>query len=375
MMRFLEWTLILVIVWYISSTGFSLFLQEYYYLVKLNEINVNIYSIVCLAIFIQSFSCWVGISMLYLVFMIRNRQTNHSSISQQLADDVIKMTKRIQVLFIFASVLHCVGALLMNFMLTLSNIPCVHTIRALEPILATFLVCFIRMPNKNNRNDGESKIDNIEKWVGTLLILLGTILATLRSGQCDLLNKITFLGTLTNLVMVLRNICIQHISAETNAIFTQLVLYTISTLISFLLLVSSDFSYFLLKKYAILLCLTGVCGFIYNTASIIVCGKVTLISHSLLTMLKRPTLIIASSIYFHSPMSLAMFLGNFIILIGITLYKINVLVLLSISRKVLYFILLSLLVVCGIVMKFPAFHYAIPHHLPGYSNNNVTSSQ
>jgi hypothetical protein len=32
------------------------------------------------------------------------------------------------IFFICAGLLHCLGLLIMNFMLTLSNIPCVHTI-------------------------------------------------------------------------------------------------------------------------------------------------------------------------------------------------------------------------------------------------------
>lgn len=371
-MKFLEWTLVLIVVaWYTSSTGFSLFLQEYFSLVKADDTSVNIYSIICPAVFIQNLSCWLGISMLYLLSIFRNRKNSYLSISQQFSDDMIKTTKKTQLLFIVSSVLHCIGTLLMNFTLTLSNIPCFHTMRALEPLLASFLVYFIRMPNKSNQHGEESKIDNIEKWIGIILILFGAILATSRSSQCGLLNEIVFLGTLTNLVMVLRNISIQHICAETNQIFAQFILYAVSTLVSFVLLLTYEFTFASLKKYAILLCLTGVCSFVYNTASIIVCGKVALVSHSLLTMLKRPTLIIASSIYFHSPITLAMFIGNLIILIGITLYKINVIFLLSISRKVLYFVISMTLIVFGIIMKLPVFYYSSPSSSLGVKNITV----
>lgn len=358
MKKYLEWTIILVIVWYISSTGFSLFLQDYLNSVKANANDIDIYSIICLAVFIQNLSCWLGISILYSVFIVRNREHNDSSIRQRLADDFIKLKKikKLPLLFVFAGFLHSLGTLIMNYMLTLSNIPCVHTIRALEPLLASFLVCFIRMPNKKKHTSEETKTDDIEKWIGTILILFGAILATWRSGQCDLVNTITFLGLFTNLIMVFRNICIQHVSAENNEIFTQFILYAVSTLVSFLLLMINDFPDSTLKQYAAILCLTGLCSFIYNTASIVVCGRVTLVSHSLLTMLKRPTLIVASSVYFNHSVTMAMFIGNMIIVIGITLYKINVMFLLSISRKLLYFSISILLLVFYLIVTSP-FNY------------------
>ena len=355
MKKYLEWTIVLVIIWYISSTGFSLFLQDYLNSVKANANNIDIYSIICLAVFIQNLSCWLGISILYLVFIVRNREHSDSSIRQRLTDDFTKLKKikKLPILFVFAGLFHSMGTLIMNYMLTLSNIPCVHTIRALEPLLASFLVCFIRMPSKKKHTSEETKTDDIEKWVGTILILFGALLATWRSGQCDLLNTIIFLGLFTNLIMVFRNICIQHVSAENNELFTQFILYAVSTLVSFLLLMANDFPDSILKKYATLLCLTGLCSFIYNTASIVVCGRVTLVSHSLLTMLKRPTLIVASSIYFNHSVTLAMLIGNIIIVIGITLYKINVIFLLSISRKVLYLSVSILLIVFCLIVTSP----------------------
>ncbi|CAF3810674.1 unnamed protein product [Rotaria sordida] len=269
----------------------------------------------------------------------------------------MKYARKIQKLFICAGLLHCIEILTMNFMLTLSNIPCVHTIRSLEPLLAGMLVYLFPMPNKTNESDKDSKIDNIERWIGTILMVLGALLATWRSGQCYLLGIIIFLGILTNLFMVIRNICIQHITVENDdIIFTQIILYGISTLLSFLLLFINDFPYLSVKKYMTILCFIGLCSFIYNSTSIIVCSRVSLVSHSLLTMLKRPTIIFASIIYFDTQISLMMIIGNIIILIGIILYKINIIALLSISRTKLYIIISSLILIFSIVIIFPPVH-------------------
>ena len=268
-----------------------------------------------------------------------------------------KYKKKKQILFIFAGLLHCLGTLIMNFMLTLSDIPCVHTIRALEPLIACILVCFIPMPNKNQRNSEDLKINNIEKWIGTILMLFGVVLATWRSDQCNVLSTIFFLGVLTNLLMVSRNICIQHISVENDEIFSQIILYGISTLLSFLLLIISNFSRLVFEKYGTLLFLIGLCSFIYNSTSIMVCNRVQLVSHSILTMLKRPTIILASVIYFNSDISLMMIIGNLIILIGILLYKINIIILLFISRRKIFFLILSLTLIFSMIIIFSSMSY------------------
>ncbi|CAF4225655.1 unnamed protein product [Rotaria sp. Silwood2] len=68
-------------------------------------------------------------------------------------------------------------------------------------------------------------------------------------------------------------------------------------------------------------------------------------------MLKRPILILASTIYFHSYISLMMIIGNLVILIGIIFYKINPTIVLFMLRIKLYIIIIvSFILICSITV-------------------------
>ncbi|CAF3114582.1 unnamed protein product [Rotaria sp. Silwood2] len=181
-------------------------------------------------------------------------------------------------------------------------------------------------------------------------MLFGTILATWQSGQCNLLSTTILLGILNSFSIIVRNICIQHLTVKSKDIYITTILFGISTLLSLILLLMSDFSYLLIRKYRILLLLVGLCSFIYNTTSIIVCSQVSLVTHSLITMLKRPILILASTIYFRSYISSMMITGNLIILLGILFYKTNSIIVSLMSRTKLNIIITFIIILSAIII-------------------------
>ncbi|CAF3719808.1 unnamed protein product [Rotaria sp. Silwood1] len=369
-------TLVLILIWYISSVGFALFLQKYFNSVSsYNKNNRDVFSIICIAAFIQNLSCCFGTIIIYVTTILSNQINDDSSTNQPFVTYLasLKSSKRNQIFFIFGGSSHCIGIMIMNLMLTLSNIPCVHTIRALEPLLASILVYFIPMPIKDEHKTESSKIHKTEKWIGIFLMLFGTILATWKSGQCNLLSITILLGILNSFSMIIRNICIQHLTIKSKDIYIQIILFGISTLLSLILLLMSDFSYLLIQKYRILLLLIGLCSFIYNTTSIIVCSQVSLVTHSLITMLKRPILILASTIYFRSYISLMMIIGNLIIVIGILFYKTNSIFVLFMARMKLYLIIIiiivSTIIIYDTIVIVPSLSYS--NHRNSLHINNI----
>lgn len=57
-MKYLKCTFVFILIWYISSTGFCLFLQKLFYLIQSNDSYIKIYSILYLTVFIQNLSCF-----------------------------------------------------------------------------------------------------------------------------------------------------------------------------------------------------------------------------------------------------------------------------------------------------------------------------
>ncbi|CAM4790069.1 unnamed protein product [Rotaria magnacalcarata] len=115
-------------------------------------------------------------------------------------------------------------------MLALSNIPCVHTIRCLEPLLAGLLVHFTQVSRTLKQSSDGTKVNSTQYWISILVILFGAALATLPNGQCTSLGYTISLGMIANILMITRNVCIQRICRQHDSLSAQCVLYTISTL-------------------------------------------------------------------------------------------------------------------------------------------------
>ncbi|CAF4337605.1 unnamed protein product [Rotaria magnacalcarata] len=109
-------------------------------------------------------------------------------------------------------------------MLALSNIPCVHTIRCLEPLLAGLLVHFTQVSSTLKQSSDKTKVDSTQYWISILVILFGAALATLPNGQCTSLGYTISLGMIANILMITRNVCIQRICRQHDSLSTQCVL-------------------------------------------------------------------------------------------------------------------------------------------------------
>ena len=318
-----------VFIWYAASITFSLFLQDFFNLIGVDKNWFRTYTIIGVATFVQSFSCWTGATIWYAFSRIQTYPTKvlfsvAPTNNIHTAPSEIKWRRhKVQILFLIVGVSHTIGTSLMNLTLSLSNIPCVHTVRCLEPLLAGLFVKCIHTAHKKSSEDAHRTVGELQYWLSIMSILGGAALATWRSGQCTRLVITIGLGMLTNLVMVVRNICIQNLSGRYNQITTQWILYGISSFVSIVLLLIGDVSLMSLHQYIFLLSVVGICSAIYNTASISICSRINLVSHSLLTVLKRPVVIIGSAVYFQTSLSIAMIIGNVIAGVGIVLYKID----------------------------------------------------
>ncbi|UJR16733.1 hypothetical protein I4U23_003633 [Adineta vaga] len=328
-----DWIWLLVGIWYSSSIGFSLFLEKFLHSTLSSNDHATVLSFICLGVFIQNLSCLFGISLIFIISYLINQSYKTSSISRLIMDGTY--TKQMLVSFLFASLLHFLAILTMNIMLTWSNIPCVHTIRTLEPLFAQIFVYFLRTSKKNDLNT--------EKWIGTILMIFGVILITWCNNQCHLFSIIVLLGILMNLLIVIRNFCIQSIDLDNiDEIHKQIVLYGISTLFSFIFMLIIGVSDVLLYRNGKILCFIGLYSFLSNSTSIIICSRVQLVSYSLLSILKRPVVILVSSIYMNSTMNLMMIIiGNFFIFLGILFYKINENIFRFLTRRKFLFLLFT----------------------------------
>ncbi|UJR14336.1 hypothetical protein I4U23_001332 [Adineta vaga] len=347
---YFQCTIILVCIWYTASVGFNLYLQK---LFNRNQHTEDIYSLVCLTAFIQNLTCFFGVILSYFISKLKIYQLSSKEVSLK-----IEKEKRCWIVFIVAGLFHCLGIMITNYLLSLSNISCVHTIRALEPLIASILIYFIPIPNQTNSN---WKTTIFEKLFGIILMISGVILSTSRSGQCQFLSTLIYLGLLTNFLWVIRNICIQYIRIHMNEIFTQMIIYGISTIISFSLMIIHRFPSLLLENHWNLLIFIGLLSLIYNSTSIIVCNRVNLVSHSLLTMLKRPILIIVSLIYFDHHLNVMIILGTILILLGLSFYKMNLSQQLSIFHEKFYVITLFTIIL--IASSSYLFHLNTHHSL------------
>ncbi|CAF3348258.1 unnamed protein product [Rotaria socialis] len=225
--------------------------------------------------------------------------------------------------FIAGGILHASGVLMMNLTLALSNIPCVHIIRCLEPLLAGLFEHSPRISNTLKRSSNGANVNSKQYWISILVMVFGAALVTFRSGQCSSLGSTISLGMITNLLMVTRNVCIQRISRQHDSLLAHCVVYTISTVVTIAILLTNNLFNFPFKQYIFLLCLIGIFSFIYHSTSMIICSMVTLVTHSLLTIFKRLILIVAAAIYFRSSLNSQMIAGNLIAVFGILIYKVN----------------------------------------------------
>ncbi|CAF4890370.1 unnamed protein product [Rotaria socialis] len=217
-----------VLIWYSGSTAFSLYLQDFLYSVQNNYKSISIFKTICIATFIQSSSCWVGAIVFYTI--ARTWATKSKLLLSIFApDNVIASSNDIEnahttkYFFIAAGILHASGVLVMNLTLALSNIPCVHTIRCLEPLLAGLFVHFTQASSTLNQSSNGTIVNNTQYWISILVMLFGVALATFRGGQCTSLGFTISLGMITNILMITRNVCIQRISRQYGSLLAQCV--------------------------------------------------------------------------------------------------------------------------------------------------------
>ncbi|CAF3659760.1 unnamed protein product [Rotaria socialis] len=317
-----------VLIWYSGSTAFSLYLQDFLYSVQNNYKSISIFKTICIATFIQSSSCWVGAIVFYTI--ARTWATKSKLLLSIFApDNVIASSNDIEnahttkYFFIAAGILHASGVLVMNLTLALSNIPCVHTIRCLEPLLAGLFVHFTQVSSTLNQSSNGTIVNNTQYWISILVMLFGVALATFRGGQCTSLGFTISLGMITNILMITRNVCIQRISRQYDSLLAQCVVYTISTVVTIFILLTSNIFNFPFKQYVFVLCLIGIFSFIYHSTSIVICSMVTLVAHSLLMIFKRLILIVVAAIYFRSRLNSPMIVGSLIAAFGLILYKVD----------------------------------------------------
>ena len=369
-----------VFIWYAASITFSLFLQDFFNLIGVDKNWFRTYTIICVATFVQSFSCWIGATIWYAVSRVQTYPTKVSfsitptNNTHTASSETQWQRRKVQILFLVVGVSHTIGTSLMNLTLSLSNIPCVHTVRCLEPLLAGLFVKCIHTAHKKSGEDIHRKIGALQYWISIMSILGGAALATWRSGQCTRLMITIGLGMLTNLVMVIRNICIQNLSGRYNQVTTQWILYGISSFVSLVSLLMGDISLLPLHQHIFLLSAVGICSAIYNTASISICSRISLVSHSLLTVLKRPVVIVGSAVYFRTSLSIAMIIGNFIAGLGIVLYKIDFNHVWDEVRRRKYYIFCLLMIpllVGTLLHTKPAIPF--PSNLPALSNQFSTT--
>lgn len=220
---------------------------------------------------------------------------------------------------------HTVGNLLTNISLGKVAVSFTHTIKAMEPFFTVVLSALVLGQKPSI-------------WVVSSLvpIVVGVSLASFTEAS---FNWIGFGSAMaSNLTNQTRNVCSKRIMVKDKETLDNINLYSLMTIISFLLLLpvaialegvkfSTSYFHFAasqglnVKEFFTRALIAGLCFHSYQQVSYNILGMVSPVTHSVGNCVKRVVVIVSSVLFFQTPVSSINALGTGMALVGVFLYS------------------------------------------------------